>query len=144
MELTPEIWKRLERAAWNVRERAYSPYSKFQVGASLLAADGTVFDGCNVECLSFGLTLCAERSALVSAVSAGQRNFLAIAIVADTDTPVAPCGACRQLLAEFGDQLVVRSINRAGEFRERTLTHLLPECSDGILNSPSRSSSQHK
>ena len=81
---------------------AYAPYSKFHVGAALLAADGTLYTGCNVENRSFGLSICAERSAVVQAVSKGRRSFVALAIAApDSETPVGPCGACRQVLSEF-------------------------------------------
>ncbi len=87
--------------AREVRAKAYAPYSNFPVGAALKARSGKIFYGCNVENLSFGLTCCAERNAVFAAVAAGEREFEAIAIVADSKEPVTPCGACRQVLAEF-------------------------------------------
>src|SRR5688572_5488525 len=95
-------WDVLVGAAWAVRLHAYAPYSKFQVGAALMAEDGRIFTGCNVENLSYSLTICAERVAIGAAIAAGVRKFLAVAIVADTAVPISPCGACRQVLAEFG------------------------------------------
>ena len=116
-----------------VRELAYAPYSKFAVGAALVTKSGRVFGGCNVENLSFGLTICAERNAVFAAVAAGEREFSRIAIVADSVTPVTPCGACRQVLAEFGLGLEVCSANLEGaEFRS-TVRELLPRASEGIL-----------
>lgn len=125
-------WEPLVQAAWDARENAYSPYSNFQVGAALLAEDGRVFTGCNVENISYGLTNCAERVAIGAAVAAGVRKFLAVAVVADTTVPISPCGACRQVLAEFAvpSVLLVNRTERV-EFR---LEELLPRASTGILD----------
>src|ERR1700760_1380000 len=95
----------LVTAARAARERAYAPYSRFQVGAALRTRSGRVFCGCNVENLSFGLTVCAERAAVFAAVAAGEADFEAIAVVADSVQPVTPCGACRQVLVEFSSDL---------------------------------------
>ena len=127
-------WDSLVNAAWETREKAYAPYSKFHVGAALLAEDGRVFTGCNVENLSYGLTNCAERVAIGAAVAAGVRRFLAVAVVADTSAPISPCGACRQVLAEFGVPRVLLA-NRA-ERIEFTLEELLPRAATGILDRP--------
>lgn len=92
----------LFKEAQGAAENAYAPYSRFRVGAALLAADGTIFKGCNVENRSFGLTICAERSAVVQGVGQGRRSFTALAIATpDSKVPVGPCGACRQVLSEF-------------------------------------------
>jgi cytidine deaminase len=125
-------WEPLVAAAWAVRERAYAPYSKFHVGAALVAADGRIFVGCNVENLSYGLTNCAERVAIGAAVAAGARDLLAVAVVADTAVPISPCGACRQVLAEFGVARVLLA-NRT-ERLEFKLDELLPRASAGILD----------
>lgn len=122
----------LVAAAWLAREHAHAPYSNFAVGAALLAADGKIFTGCNVENLSYGLTICAERVAIGTAVAAGARDFMALAVVADTAVPVSPCGACRQVMAEFGVPKVLLA-NRA-ERMEFTLEELLPRASAGILD----------
>lgn len=125
--------KDLIAAARAVRERAYAPYSRFLVGAALRTKSGRIFSGCNVENLSFGLTICAERSAVFAAVAAGEREFDAIAIVADSKEPVTPCGACRQVLAEFGLDLAVCSANLEGQTFESTIRELLPRAKEGIL-----------
>lgn len=122
----------LIQSAWDARENAYAPYSKFAVGAALLTGDGRVFTGCNVENLSYGLTICAERVAIGSAVAAGMRNLTMIAVVADTDVPVSPCGACRQVMAEFGIERVFLA-NRMQTI-EFELSDLLPRAAAGILN----------
>jgi cytidine deaminase len=116
-----------------VREKAYAPYSKFAVGAAILSSTGRVFTGCNVENLSFGLTTCAERNAVFAAISAGERKFAKLAIVSDSQTPVSPCGACRQVLAEFGLELEICSANLQGELFNARLSELLPRASEGIL-----------
>ena len=124
-------WDALIEAAWQAREKAYAPYSKFAVGAAL-AAGGKVITGCNVENLSFGLTMCAERVAVGTAVADGLKEIVAVAVVADTELPVSPCGACRQVLAEFGDPLVCLANRRERQvFR---LSELLPRASIGILD----------
>ncbi|HBX22846.1 MAG TPA: cytidine deaminase [Desulfotomaculum sp.] len=116
----------LVQHALKAREKAYAPYSHFKVGAAILTDDGEVFTGCNVENASYGLTVCAERVALFKAVSLDKRNFSAIAIFAGTDDYCSPCGACRQVLAEFGGSTKVYMANRKGEYREMTVAQLLP------------------
>jgi len=116
---------RLIAAARAAQARAYAPYSNFRVGAALEAADGSVFSGCNVENASYGLTICAERAALSAAVSAGVRKFRRAVVVSDVDPPAAPCGACRQVLAEFGLDLPVEGIGPSRSVTWR-LSELLP------------------
>lgn len=112
--------------ARNARERAYAPYSRFLVGAALLTTDGTVFTGCNVENRSFGLTICAERTALVQAVAQGHRDFKAIAVVTDVSPPAVPCGMCLESLTEFARDLPVIVANIDGEHHEYRLRELHP------------------
>jgi len=112
-------------AAAAARESAYVPYSGFAVGAALLASNGTVYTGCNVENASYGLTVCAERNAVFHAVVSGARDFLAVAVV--TANGVAPCGACRQVLAEFSPTMTVITSDMAGNRRVYTLSELLPD-----------------
>lgn len=115
----------LVRAAREAQTRAYAPYSHYRVGAALEAVDGRVFTGANVENASYGLTICAERSAVVAAVSAGVLRFRRIVIVTDSDPPASPCGACRQVLAEFGPDLQVEAVGPRRQARWR-LDELLP------------------
>jgi cytidine deaminase len=105
---------------------AHAPYSRFHVGAALEADDGRVFVGCNVESASYGLTICAERMALGAGVAAGAKGFRRVVVVTDVDPPAAPCGACRQLLAEFGMELEVIASGRTQERRWK-LGSLLPD-----------------
>jgi cytidine deaminase len=124
----------LLQRAWSAREKAYAPYSKFAVGAALLTASGELFSGCNIENISLGLTICAERAAAAAAIQGGQRKFAAIALAADTAAPLVPCGACRQFLAEFNPSLAIYSAARTGKQKAWSLSQLLPSPNDGILD----------
>ena len=112
-------------AARSAQARAYAPYSKFRVGAALESVDGDVFLGCNVENASYGLTICAERAAVCAAVSAGVTRFRRAVVVSDVDPPAAPCGACRQVLAEFGLDLPIDGVGSKRVVRWH-LSDLLP------------------
>lgn len=116
----------LLRAALGARERAYAPYSGFFVGAAVLGDDGRIYAGCNVENAAYGLSCCAERAAVFAAVAGGARRIKAVAVVADAPSPVAPCGACRQVLLEFGPDALVVLQNLAGTRRVETVQALLP------------------
>ncbi|MBL7183166.1 MAG: cytidine deaminase [Anaerolineae bacterium] len=111
--------------AIEAREKAHVPYSHFAVGAALLARSGRIYTGCNVENASYGLSICAERVAVFKAVSEGERDFEAIAVV--TGKGVTPCGACRQVLLEFGEDIQVIVADDAGRYRVFDLQELLPE-----------------
>jgi len=106
--------------------RAYAPYSDFRVGAALLGDDGSIHVGCNVENASYGLTICAERSALAAAVAGGVRRFRMLTLSTEGEEPASPCGACRQVLAEFGLDLTIVSETRSGARSRWTLRELLP------------------
>src|SRR6266571_3828392 len=123
----------LERAGV-AREKAYAPYSKFKVGAALLTQDGKVFDGCNVENASYGLCNCAERTAFFSAIAHGYKpgDFSALAVIGATDGPIAPCGACRQVILELGgNELPVVLTNLKGDLLETTAAAQLPNAFGG-------------
>jgi cytidine deaminase len=113
-------------AARRARERAVAPFSTFMVGAALETADGTIVTGCNIENATYGLTICAERVAMFKALSDGHRTFRRIAIVADTEAPTPPCGACRQILWEFGGDLEIVLANLRAETGRHGLSALLP------------------
>lgn len=115
----------LLKVALEARENAYIPYSHFAVGAAVRTEDGEIFSGCNIENASYGLTICAERNAIFSAVGKGHRKFKAICVVADTPTPVAPCGACRQVIGEFKIPVIYLA-NTKGDARKYSWQELLP------------------
>ena len=119
-----EIQKLMD-CAIKARENAYSPYSHFAVGAALLCEDGTLYEGCNIENASYGLTNCAERTAIFKAISEGHIKFKVLAVVADTEGPCAPCGACRQVMAEFKIPLIIMG-NLMGNIKIVTIEELLP------------------
>jgi cytidine deaminase len=120
--------QRLVRAAARARERAVAPYSKFKVGAALLAKNGEIISGANVESASYGLTCCAERVALFNALTSGRKNFLAVAVVARAPGGPMPCGACRQLLAEYAPvaRVLVADSRALAKIREFPVRELLP------------------
>jgi cytidine deaminase len=123
----------LVSAAIAARERAFAPYSGFKVGAALETDDGRIVTGCNVESASYGLTICAERVALVKAVSEGHTRFRTVVVVADTPELTPPCGACRQLLWEFAPDAAVILANLQGETRSHPMRELLPHGFDARL-----------
>jgi cytidine deaminase len=116
---------KLVATAAEVREKAHAPYSGFAVGAAVLTSDGRIFSGCNVENASYGLSVCAERHAIAAAVAAGCKDFIGIAVVTQSDPPAAPCGACRQVMAEFGDFPVILA-GLDGRSKTTTVRSLLP------------------
>ncbi len=128
MEEMTKTDKRLVDKATAALRQAYAPYSEFRVGAALLTEDGEIVTGCNVENASYGLTNCAERTAIFKAVSDGVRKFTSIAIVVDTTEGVgAPCGACRQVLNEFNADMRVIMANTAGDYKISSVSELLPD-----------------
>jgi len=123
---TDRVWTALTERAMGAMERAYAPYSGFRVGAALLAADGSVTEGCNVENAAYPAAICAERAAVAAAVTRGVRSFRAIVIATDGEAPAPPCGMCRQVLVEFAPELEVVSVTRGGATARWTMAELLP------------------
>ncbi len=128
----------LVAAARRARRHAHAAYSGFKVGAALETANGTIVTGCNIENATYGLTICAERVAMFKALSEGHRRFKRVAVVADTAEPTPPCGACRQILWEFGGDLEVILANLRRETGRRSLSDLLPLPFDGRLLTKTR------
>ena len=125
MRTQPDI-PALVAAASAARERAYAPYSRFAVGAAVLTASGRVFPGCNIENAAYPSCLCAERIALTSAYAAGEREVIALAVIADTSGPVSPCGTCRQVIHELAPRCIVVLANLRGQTLQTTPQALLP------------------
>ena len=129
MPVSPDTFDGLLALARSAREQAYAPYSHFRVGAALLTRDGRRFGGCNVENASYGLCNCAERTALFNAIAAGCQpgDFAALAVIADTEDPVSPCGACRQVMSELCDgAMPVLMASLSGDTQQSTVAALLP------------------
>jgi len=122
-----EEFEKLVKEAEKVRKKAYTPYSKFKVGAAVLSADGKIFTGCNIENASFGMSVCAERVAIFKAISEGSTEFEAIAVIGDTDKPCSPCGACRQVISEFSENILLIMANLKGDVKIKKIRELLPE-----------------
>lgn len=116
----------LESAALSASEKSYSPYSHFRVGAAVLGGSGKIYAGSNVENASYGLCMCAERTAVYTAIAAGERELRCVVVYTPTHTPTAPCGACRQVLHEFGSQMRVISVCDSPERIDTALSTLLP------------------
>lgn len=126
MKLSPALLRRLEKAARAAAQSSYSPYSKFAVGAAIVTGSGKIFTGCNVENASYGLCNCAERTAIFSAAATGERKVTCVVVYTPTPTATTPCGACRQVINEFGPRARVISVCDSRERIDTTLDALLP------------------
>ena len=124
--LDAEAFDKLVIAAVNARQRAYAPYSDFTVGAAVMSAGGRIFTGCNVENVSFGATVCAERVAMFSAVAAGCRELVAIAVAGPGESPITPCGICLQVMIELAPDAVVVMVGEGGARETSAVAELLP------------------
>ncbi len=120
-------WAEMQKRAKAIADKAYAPYSKYRVGACVKTVDGELYDGCNVENASYGLTICAERNAIFHAVAQGMKQIESIAIYVSSPVPGAPCGACRQVINEFGPDATVMSICDGPDVLFRKLSELLPD-----------------
>lgn len=128
MNLTSERKDQLIQACLYAQRLAYVPYSHFRVGAAVLAEDGQIYTGCNIENASFGATICAERVAVVKAISTGNRKILALAVVTDADEYARPCGICRQVLSEFAaENFLTLALKPDASYVEKSLEDLLPD-----------------
>lgn len=124
--ISEETWQKLYEAALAARENAYAPYSEFQVGAALLTEEGEIFGGCNVENATIGATVCAERTAIGNALTQGHSKPIALCVITSLDEPAAPCGICRQVLAEFAADMPIMMANPSGRRDFVHLDDLLP------------------
>ena len=123
--MNKKMQDKLVNRAREARKNAYTPYSDFKVGAAVLTEAGEIYGGCNIENSAYGVTNCAERTALFKAISEGERKFKAVAVVADTDKPVTPCGSCRQVISEFGSEIEIIMANLDGEVVSKLIKDLL-------------------
>ena len=119
-------YSRLLRHARTAQKRSHSPYSRFRVGSALLTAGGKIYKGCNIEVSSYGLTICAERTAIFKAISEGEKKFRAIAVVSDEHGFISPCGACRQVIMDLAGDIDIVMSNGSGEWRVLKTSDLLP------------------
>ncbi|MCX6582671.1 MAG: cytidine deaminase [Candidatus Aminicenantes bacterium] len=120
-------FEKLLKAAQQIKEKAYAPYSNFHVGAALLTPSGKMYTGCNVENTSYGLTICAERNAIFQMINDGQHEIGEILVIGDTDQFLPPCGACRQVIAEFASKdTIIYMCNRNGQFKKTSVAEIIP------------------
>ena len=135
IKMNNKIKEKLFHAAKKARKHAYTPYSNFRVGAALLAKTGEIYTGCNIENVSYSLTNCAERTAIFKAISEGEQNFEALLLLTDTEDLISPCGACRQVIREFGDDITILMANLDGDIKKINISDLLPTAfNKGDLN----------
>lgn len=120
-------FEKLLKAAQQIKEKAYAPYSHFHVGAALLTPSGKMYTGCNVENTSYGLTICAERNAIFQMINDGEHEISELLVIGDTDEFLPPCGACRQVIAEFAAKdTIIYMCNRNGQFKQSTVSEIIP------------------